>query len=160
MAPGGGVASVSCPHCGASMSFTHLASARTEKCEDCGQWSTGTETMRPLAPNHVADIAVFSVRLPEHEPWWPSDGSGVERCPVCAEASTRSVKLEASSALGKAFAALSPLSVQRVHSLRVPPCARHDDGIALDVRDGDGGGLVLVFRSWPYFNDFVARNPA
>lgn len=156
---GGGVASASCPHCGASIAISHIESARTEKCERCGQWSTGTKTMRPLEPNHVADMAVFSVPLPKHEPRWPSNGSGVQRCPVCAEASTRSVKLETSSALGKAFAALSPISIQRVHTLRVPACSRHDDGIALDLLEGNDEGLVLLFRSWAYFHDFVAQNP-
>lgn len=158
---GGGVASASCPHCGAPIEFTHIESARTERCERCGQWSAGTKTMRPLEPDHVANMAVFSVPLPKHEPRWPTNAAGVPRCPVCGEASTRSVKLEASSTLSKAFAALSPISIQRVHALRVPACSRHDDGIALDMLAMDSGdqGLVLRFRSWAYFHDFVALNP-
>jgi endogenous inhibitor of DNA gyrase (YacG/DUF329 family) len=157
---GGGVASVGCPHCGAAIEFTNIESARTEQCKRCGQWSAGTKTMRPLEPDHVANMAVFSVPLPKHEPRWPTHATGVPRCPVCAEASTRSVTLEASSALGNAFAALSPISIQRVHALRVPACSRHDDGIALDLLAMDGGeGLVLHFRSWAYFHDFVALNP-
>lgn len=151
---GGGAASAGCPHCGEPMVFTHIKSARTERCERCGQWSAGSESMRPLAPDHVAGIAVFSAALPEHVRW-PADSGGTPRCPVCAEPSTRSVKVEASSVLGRAVAALSPISLQRVHSLRVPACPRHDDGVVLDM-SGDDHGLVLRFRSWAYFRDFVA----
>ena len=152
---GGGAASAGCPHCGEPMAFMHIQTARTEQCARCGRWSAGRETMRPLAPDHVASVAVFSVALPEHEPRWPAASNGTPRCPVCAKPSTRSVTVAASSVAGGAFAALSPISLQRVHRLRVPACSQHDDGIVLDM-DSDDHGLVLLFRSWAYFHDFVA----
>ncbi|MEM7157297.1 MAG: hypothetical protein AAF799_30910 [Myxococcota bacterium] len=154
---GGGTAVAACPHCGAHMTFSHIASARTEQCESCGQWSAGTERMEPLAADHVAGLPVFSAPVPEHEVRWPTNDSGMQRCPVCDGPSVRGIELQASSVLGSAFAALSPISIQRVESMRVPGCREHDDGVMLDM-DEDDRGVVLLFRSWRYFNDFVALN--
>jgi len=52
------------------------------------------------------------------------------------------VTVAASSVAAGALAALSPISLQRVHRLRVPACSQHDDGIVLDM---DSDGLVHDF---------------
>ena len=154
---GGGMASAPCPHCGSILTFSHIQSARTEQCSSCGQWSAGTERMEALAPDHVATLPVFSTPMPEHEVRWPTNDSGMQRCPVCDGPSVRGIDLQASSVLGSAFAALSPISIQRVNHLRVPGCRAHDDGVMLDM-DEDDRGVVLLFRSWAYYQDFVALN--
>jgi len=153
---GGGVVIAACPHCGAKLEFSHIDSARTEQCGRCKEWSAGTEVMAPLAPDHVAEVPVFPVPLPD-APRWPTDAAGAARCPMCTSASTRMLEVQATSALGDAFAALSPVSVQRVHSLRVPACAAHDEGIWLDM-DEDDEGLILLFRSYAYYREFRALN--
>lgn len=159
LARGGGAAIAACPHCGAKLEFTHIASARTLKCDRCGEWSAGLERMAPLALDHVAESAVFPTPLPEGPFHWPSDEAGTLRCPTCASPSTRMIEVQATSALGDAFAALSPISVQRVHSLRVPACPAHDDGVMLDM-DEDDESLLLLFRSYPFYQEFLQLNSA
>ena len=158
IAKGGGVAIAACPHCGAKLEFTHIASARTVKCDRCGEWSAGTEVMAPLAPDHLAELPVFPVPLPD-SPRWPTDASGAMRCPVTGGDATRMIEVQATSALGDAFAALSPISVQRVHSLRVPASVEHDDGIWLDMGEDDQS-LILLFRSYAYYREFLELNRA
>ncbi len=154
---GGGFASAPCPHCGAAIRFMNIDTARTERCDQCGKWSAGTSEMHALAPDHVARMPVFPVPLPEGEVRWPAGPDGVLHCPVCAGACTRSVQLEASSVLSNAFATLSPISLQRVHSLRAPACAQHDDGVALDL-DESQEALELTFRSFSYMHKFIRLN--
>lgn len=154
---GGGVATAKCPHCGARLEFTHIASSRTEQCEHCGEWCAGTKHMVPLAPDHIAEIPVFPTPLPEGPPRWLIAEAGLLRCPMCAAPSTRMIAVQATSVLGDAFAALSPISVQRVHSLRVPACPDHDDGVMLDM-DEDDRSLLLLFRSYAYYREFVGLN--
>ncbi len=156
-ARGGGFASAPCPHCGASIRFMNIEAARTERCDQCGEWSAGTSEMRALAADHVARMAVFPVPLSKGEVRWPTGPDGAQRCPVCAGVCTRSVQLEASSVLSNAFAMLSPISLQRVHSLRAPACDHHDDGVALDL-DESQEALELTFRSFAYMQDFVRLN--
>lgn len=74
---------------------------------------------------------------------------------MCGVAATKVHRIEGRDALGTTAAMVSPVSVQRVHSLDVPVCNDHDDGIALFV---NGSELSLGFRSRAYHLEFQRLN--
>jgi len=151
----GGFAEAPCPGCGELLKFQFEKQARIMKCEACGVWSEGTETMARVPDDRVADYPVFTTPMPADGVRWPTRPDGERACPLCDAAATGTQKIEGSDPLGLTAAAVSPVSVRRVHSIDAPVCPEHTDGVALFV---SGSDLALGFRSRAYQLRFEAEN--
>ena len=151
----GGFAEAPCPGCGELLKFQFEKEHRTLKCEACGVWSEGTETMSRVPDDRVLDSPLFTTPMPEHGVQWPTNEEGAVCCPLCDEASTGFEKIEGGDMVGLAAAAVSPVSVRRVYSIDAPICPAHKGGVALFVQGTD---QFLGFRSRAYQLRFEALN--
>ncbi len=150
----GGFAVAPCPGCGAPLKFQFAKQARILQCASCGLWSEGTETMAPVPDERVADFPVFSSPLPEGEVRWPANDAGEVVCSMC-DRPARFIKIEGMDPVRALGSMVLPVSVSTVHSIMVPVCDEHHDGVALLV---SGSQSALGFRSRAYQLRFCAVN--
>lgn len=151
----GGFAQAPCPCCGEALRFQFPKMARTMQCDECAAWAEGTETMALVPDDRIAESPVFTTPLPEGGIAWPLGADQQPCCPMCDRTASGFRKIDGSDAIGMTAAMVSPVSVRKVHSLEVPICGEHSDGIALFVTGSD---LKLGFRSRGYQLRFEAEN--
>lgn len=161
--------SAPCPGCGAPIhDVDRIGSVAGILCGHCGKFLRAERgELRPVAPDTVAEDPIFGAAVRESFAWPPG-------CAVCGAPSTRAVqaRLRATNAdaatdvglavVGVAMAATVGVGFlmrgeQRI-SIEVPHCAEHDDGAVLVDGAGDPGGLLWLFRSYPYQRAFCELN--
>ncbi|TNE47731.1 MAG: hypothetical protein EP343_18285 [Deltaproteobacteria bacterium] len=152
----GGFAQARCPQCNTMLHFTNPERARTVQCEACKSWSAGTEYMSLISPDHVAEEPVFEVELGEGPIGWPTLEDGSRRCSTCTKVATSMVQIQGVDAVGDLVGMVSPISIDRVKTMKVPSCGEHKDGLLLDAT---GSELTLCFRSYSYYQEFLRLNP-
>lgn len=152
----GGFAQARCPQCNTMLHFTNPERARTVQCESCKAWSAGTESMSLISPDHIAEEPVFEVELTEGPIQWPMLEDGSRRCSTCTNVATSMVQIQGVDAVGDLVGMVSPISIDRVKTLKVPSCGEHKDGLLLDTT---GSELTLCFRSYSFYLEFLRLNP-
>lgn len=155
MLVGGGSWTAACPSCGQVIRSGDTAFQRRQDkilaCPHCATWVHGKASLEIVPDGYVHPHPVFEAPLPDRFSW--PDG-----CPTCGEPVTRRVKVEGRSAAGTTAMAASPAGVQRVLVIEAPACDRHGDGTS--ASRGDGKGDRVQFRSFDYWRNFTAANPA
>lgn len=144
----GGFAVAACPSCSAPMQLGQLGETFLHRCEKCGSYSHGKDTMTLVADDHVAESATFLSPLNNVGLRWPTNEAGELACPMCnADAQLRKIELGDLSA-GAAIGVGGKITT---YSFDVPQCPQHTDGIALEKEwDQEDQPLVLAFRSRAY----------
>ena len=154
---------VDCPSCDLLMRGVALRDNPGVLCVQCGGYATGSNGSIDVTPQaYVAPRPVFAADLPE-ELSWP------EGCTVCGAPATRSVDVDLvqdeNASFGTdlavragSFGVLKAIN-RTTYRLQAPHCSEHHDGVALDHSNNHGSvDVVIAFRSYPYFREFVRLN--
>jgi hypothetical protein len=158
LALGTGIRSGPCPRC--RKLNAELRRGTYRDCPGCGEYLTGDGHDLWIAdPASVADNPTFGALLPARFVW--PDG-----CVLCQSQVERNISVsitisETGKNVGAFVAGLAIGKVvvrggEKVYTLDVPHCSKHNDGAALE--NPALGGPRILFRSYAYSRAFRERN--
>lgn len=152
----GGFATAPCPSCGAPMELGEYGDTFLHRCEKCGSYSHGSESMALVGDDHIAETAAFLSPMNPDDLRWPRNENDQLACPIC-NADAELVEIEFADV--SAGAAIGVGGKVTTYKYKVPQCPEHSDGIEMDKDwEHDDQPLVLGFRSRAYQLKYNALN--